>query len=80
MADWEPVGALISAPAGREALLWLVEQAPRWLARPGVLVLELAPDQAAPVAEAARAAGFGAVRVERDLAGRDRALVAQIEA
>ena len=79
VAEWEPVGALISAPTGREALIGLVEHAPRWLTRPGVLVVELAPDQAAPIARAAREAGFGEVRVERDLAGRDRAVVARIE-
>ena len=78
VAEWEPVGALISGPTGREALTEVVDQAPRWLTRPGVLVVELAPDQAGATAERARLAGFDDVRVERDLAGRDRAVVARI--
>jgi len=80
VADWEPVGALIPGPTGLEALTELVDQAPRWLGRPGVLVVELAPDQAAVIAAAAHRAGFGDVRVEQDLAGRDRAVVARIDA
>jgi release factor glutamine methyltransferase len=50
-----------------------------WLARPGVAVIELAPHQADAACELARAAGASAVRVEPDLAGRLRALVARFD-
>jgi len=78
VADWEPPGALVPGPTGLEALLPLVAEAPAWLRRPGCLVVELAPDQAERVADAARTAGFGDVRIERDLSSRPRAVVARI--
>ena len=78
VADWEPSGALVPGPTGLEALLPMVVEAPKWLARPGVLVVELAPDQAERVAAAALEAGFVEARVEVDLSGRRRAVVARI--
>lgn len=47
----------------------------RWLARPGAVVIELAPPQAESAVLMARAMGYGDVRVEEDLARRPRALV-----
>jgi len=79
VADWEPMGALIPGPTGLEALLALVAGAPAWLRRPGVLVVELAPHQAEEIAGAARRAGFDDTRVEPDLAGLDRAVVARMD-
>ena len=79
VADWEPRGALVAGPTGLEDLAALVAAAPGWLRRPGVAVLELAPHQAAEVAELARRAGFAEVEVRADLAGRDRALVARTD-
>jgi release factor glutamine methyltransferase len=78
VADWEPSGALVPGPTGLEALLPLVADAIGWLSRPGSLVVELAPDQAQRVTDACRQAGFTDVRVERDLSGRPRAVVARI--
>ncbi len=78
VADWEPRRALEAGPAGLEALETIVRGAPEWLARPGALVVELAPHQAAPVAALARAVGYAEVEVHPDLAGRDRALVARL--
>jgi release factor glutamine methyltransferase len=46
-----------------------------WLSRPGSVVIELAPAQAEPAKRLARSMGFGDVRVEPDLSGRQRALV-----
>jgi release factor glutamine methyltransferase len=61
--------------AGVEAVL---AQARGWLHHPGVVVVELAPPQADPASALARRLGYVEVRVERDLAGRRRALVARI--
>jgi release factor glutamine methyltransferase len=57
----------------------VLTEAAEWLARPGCAVVELAPHQAEPATRLARALGYDAVRVEPDLAGRPRALVARVE-
>ncbi|MGI9119092.1 MAG: peptide chain release factor N(5)-glutamine methyltransferase [Acidimicrobiales bacterium] len=77
VTDWEPVGALVAGPTGLEHLERIVAGAPRWLARPGSLVVELAPHQAIAVADLARSAGFADIEIHPDLAGRQRALVAR---
>lgn len=74
--DHEPVGALVAGPTGRECLEHLVAGGLTWLAPGGALVLELAPDQAAPLRVTAERAGYRDVAVHPDLAGRDRVLVA----
>jgi len=76
VVDWEPAAALIAGPEGTEDLVHLVDTAPEWLAPEGALILELAPWQAAPMAERA-AAHYAEVRIEQDLAGLDRVLVAR---
>ncbi len=78
VAGWEPVGALVSGPTGLEAFEAILASAPEWLDPSGTVVLELAPDQVEAVTALARAAGFRAVEVHRDLAGRDRVLVARL--
>lgn len=74
---WEPVDALFAGGDGLDDLRRIVTEAPRWLAPTGVLVVELAPAQAATVAELAGRAGFTDVRVRVDLTGRDRMVVAR---
>jgi release factor glutamine methyltransferase len=76
VADWEPTSALEAGPTGLEAISAIVGGAGEWLARPGVLVIELAPHQAAAAIGLARSSGFSEVQVEPDLAGFDRVLVA----
>lgn len=79
VAEWEPRPALVSGPTGFEAIEVLVTGARDWLDPAGsVLVVELAPTQATRAAELATAAGFHDVRVERDLTGRERVLVARV--
>lgn len=75
VADWEPRQALVAGHDGLDDLQVIVAGAGEWLDDTGVLVCELSPDQAGRVAELARG-HFTDVRVEADLAGRDRALVA----
>jgi methylase of polypeptide subunit release factors len=55
----------------------IVSGAPRWLARSGAVVIEIAPMLAGASVAAARRAGFTHVVIERDLAGRPRVLVAR---
>jgi release factor glutamine methyltransferase len=77
----EPRSALVAGPAsdgmpGLAAVEELLAQARDWLAGPGAVVVELAPHQADAAARLARRLGYGSVRVEPDLAGRSRVLVA----
>ena len=76
VSAWEPNQALVSGPTGLEAIEAIVRDAPGWLARPGSLVVELAPHQSAAVRRLA--SGYDEVEVRPDLAGRDRALVARL--
>lgn len=78
VAGWEPRDALVAGPTGLEALEVLIAGAPPWLAPGGSLVLEIAPHQAAHVADLAGEAGLSAVEVRRDLAGRQRVLVGRL--
>jgi len=79
VADWEPRAALVSGATGLEAIEVLVRDARAWLDPNGAaLVVELAPRLAGAAVELARAEGFGDVEVRRDLAGRERVLVARV--
>jgi release factor glutamine methyltransferase len=75
--EWEPTMALLAGPSGRECIEAIIDAALDWLATPGTLVVEIAPHQAEAVAARARSVGFGDVALHRDLAGRERVLVAR---
>jgi len=75
VGEWEPTQALVAGPTGLEAVAEIVDGAPRWLTRPGALVVEVAPHQAEAASDLARHAGFVEVEVRPDLAGRPRTLV-----
>ncbi len=80
--DWEPRQALVAAPGaggvgGMAAIEEIVGSAPSWLRPGGAMVVEIDPPQAAAAAEAAHRAGFARVRIDRDLSGRERMLVAR---
>jgi release factor glutamine methyltransferase len=77
VADYEPRGALVSGPTGREALEYLLAHARDWLVPDGVLVCELAPHQADAMVEWALAHDYLEAFVRTDLAGRPRVLVAR---
>ena len=74
--DWEPHEALYAGPDGLDAVRTIARDARSWMAPGGLLVLEIATAQAPAVAAMAVARGYEEVRIERDLAGLDRALVA----
>lgn len=75
--DWDPGAALVSGPTGNEVVERLVDAAPRWLRPGGWLLLELDPARAAVTAARCRVAGLTDVGVVRDLAGRDRIVLAR---
>lgn len=76
VADWEPELALRAGPDGLDDVVRVIDGAAAWLRPGGALVVEMAPHQTGPMAERARRAGFTPVRVEQDLTGRDRAVIA----
>lgn len=76
VGEWEPETALRAGPDGLDDVRRIVAEAPGWLAADGALVVEIGETQGAAVLELAAAAGFADARIEPDLAGRDRALVA----
>ncbi len=81
----EPRSALVAGPGsdgtpGLADVEAVLTQAPGWLSPGGSVVVELAPDQAVAAADLARRVGLAGARVERDLAGRHRALRANATA
>ncbi len=76
VADWEPPSALRAGPDGLACVKRIVSEAPCWLRPGGALVVEIGHTQGAAARACAEAAGLIDIRIERDLAGRDRALVA----
>ena len=77
VAEWEPSAALVSGPTGLEAIEVIVAGATDWLAPTGTLVVEIGETQGAAALTLADAAGFTTATIEKDLAARDRALVAR---
>ena len=77
VAEWEPNDALFAGPTGLEDAWVLIDGAGEWLRSGGALVLELGETQLQAAAERAQAAGFADVSVHRDLADKERALVAR---
>ena len=75
--DWEPHRALQAGPTGLEDIETIVAGARHWLARPGALLIEMAPHQTRPTAHLVEAAGFASVSIWPDLAGRDRVVLAR---
>ena len=78
----EPYGALVAGAGtdgtpGFGALEVVLAGARAWLAPGGAVVAEMAPHHAGPATELAARVGYRDVRVERDLAGRERAVVAR---
>lgn len=75
VAGWEPRDALLAGSDGLDDLRVIVSGAGDWLEDAGVLVCEFSPEQAPELVELA-GSHFCEVRVEADLAGRARILVA----
>lgn len=76
--DWEPEAALFAGEDGLAVLRPLVAEAPDHVRPGGLVALEVAPGQAEAVAELLEATGaFGPPRIRKDLAGRDRVVLAE---
>ena len=79
VANWEPHTSLYASEGGTADIRALIGGARDWLAPSGALVLEMAPSQTKPMSDLARSVGFVDVTVHRDLANRDRAVVARTQ-
>jgi release factor glutamine methyltransferase len=77
--DWEPAGALFAGTGGLDVIRPLVARAPEHLNPGGLLAMEIGAAQADAVCELVRAtAAFAEPQVRRDLAGRDRIVLAEL--
>jgi release factor glutamine methyltransferase len=76
--QWEPREALFSGRDGLDTVAALVAGAPAHLRPGGLLALEIGAGQAERVTALVRGvAGFGEPRLRRDLAGRERFVIAE---
>lgn len=76
--DWEPAQALFAGPDGLAVIRELVAGAPAILRPGGLLALEIGAGQGAAVAALVREqGGFGPLEIRRDLAGRERFVLAE---
>ena len=76
--DWEPAVALYSGGGGMATIAALIREAAVALAPDGMLAVEVDARRASLAAElAASHGGYEAIRVERDLTGRERFVVAR---
>jgi release factor glutamine methyltransferase len=72
------VTALVPGPTGFEAIEILLTEASKWLEPGGSLVVELAPSQACSARQRALELGYEKPEIRRDLAGRERVLIARL--
>ena len=75
---WEPPAPCSPGRTGSTPIREIVGDAPRWIRPGGWLVLEIGADQGPAVADLLVAAGYEAVEIRPDLAGRDRVAVARL--
>lgn len=76
--DFEPAQALLGGDAGLDSCYSIIANAYRFLRPAGWLLMEIGMDQAREVRDFLRAMGwYGPSEVIRDLAGRDRVVVAR---
>lgn len=79
VVEWEPESALFAGAGGLGVLYEIIDGAPAHLAPGGLLALEIGAEQAAAVVDRIERSGaFAPARVVRDLAGRDRVVMAEL--
>jgi release factor glutamine methyltransferase len=79
VAEWEPSEALFAPGDGLSVLAALVDGAPEHLRPGGLLALEIGLGQAQRLVERIESrGGYGTPRVVKDLAGRERVILAEV--
>ncbi|MEK7706347.1 MAG: peptide chain release factor N(5)-glutamine methyltransferase [Myxococcota bacterium] len=75
--EFEPADALFAGADGLDIVRRIIADAPTYLARPGLLAVEIGSTQAAAVRALAEGSGcYGAITFVRDLQGHERVLCA----
>jgi release factor glutamine methyltransferase len=77
VADWEPAVALYAEDEGLRVLNALLDGAQEWLEPGGLLALEIGFGQGEAVRARARQMNYEEIRILRDLAGRERIILAE---
>lgn len=77
VVDYEPRRALYAGPTGLECVTSILVDARAWLADGADVIVEMGATQGPAAAALARDLGYRNVEVRRDLAGRDRFVVAR---
>ena len=77
VADWEPAVALFAEDKGLRVLFALLDGAQEWLRPGGLLALEIGSGQGEAVRRRAQQENYEEIRILRDLAGRERIILAE---
>ena len=77
VSNWEPHKALFANADGLSDIIVIVRDAMKWLRFGGWLVIEIGHDQGQRVHATLVEAGYDAVEIRPDLAGRDRIAIGQ---
>ena len=76
--DFEPISALDGGEAGLDYYNKILDSAGDYLKKNGAIVLEIGHDQADDVSKILEDSGFKDIKVFKDLAGKDRTVIADI--
>lgn len=76
--DFEPISALDGGEAGLDYYNKILDSAGDYLKKNGAIVLEIGYDQADDVSKILEDSGFKDIKVFKDLAGKDRTVIADI--
>ncbi|MEM8769566.1 MAG: peptide chain release factor N(5)-glutamine methyltransferase, partial [Pseudomonadota bacterium] len=76
---YEPTAALVAGRSGLDDLNHIIATAPEYLLPAGWLLVEHGYNQADPVADAFRAAGFQAIELLHDLGGQPRVTLGRLK-
>lgn len=75
--EWEPIAALRAGADGMDDLRELVDGVRQWLRSSGAIVLEMDPEQTAPIAQRLEAAELE-TEIHADMTGRARVVVGRV--
>ncbi len=78
VVEHDPTAALFGGPDGHEVVDALLRSAPEWLRPGGTVIVEIDERRGADAVAVATGSGLAGAHLVKDLAGRDRAVVASV--